>query len=206
MGTRSKLLILMAVLTLLVTACGDDGESTDTTGGDTETTSADTEAETTEATETTMAESEETEPTETTTAEAATEPAAELECDVVQVIVPYSPGGGSDQQVRRLQTALEDALGVRLQITYQEGGDGSVGWNALAQAAPDGCTISNVVAPNIMNLSLTASEDIGFTAEDFEYLGWTEYSPNIIQPLYQRHLIEVVGVERVMIGTDYPFD
>ncbi|MQB02201.1 MAG: hypothetical protein GEU78_18465 [Actinobacteria bacterium] len=96
------------------------------------------------------------------------------------MIVPYSPGGGSDQQVRRLQAALEDALGVRLQITYQTGGDGSVGWNALAGAAPDGCTIANVVAPNIMNLSITASEEIGFKAEDFEYIGWTEFSPNII--------------------------
>lgn len=108
------------------------------------------------------------------------EETASLECDAVDVIVPYSPGGGSDQQVRRLQSALEEATGARLNITYQEGGDGSVGWNALANAEPDGCTISNVVMPNISNLSLTASEDLGFKAEDFEYVAFTEYSPNII--------------------------
>lgn len=108
------------------------------------------------------------------------EDTASLECDAVDVIVPYSPGGGSDQQVRRLQSALEEATGARLNITYQEGGDGSVGWNALANAEPDGCTISNVVMPNISNLSLTASEDLGFKAEDFEYVAFTEYSPNII--------------------------
>ncbi|MPZ73933.1 MAG: hypothetical protein GEU74_12010 [Nitriliruptorales bacterium] len=105
---------------------------------------------------------------------------ASLDCQAVDVIVPYSPGGGSDQQVRRLQSALEDATGSRLNITYQEGGDGSVGWNALANAEPDGCTIANVVMPNISNLSLTAGEDLGFTAEDFEYVAFTEYSPNII--------------------------
>lgn len=103
-----------------------------------------------------------------------------LDCNAVEVIVPYSPGGGSDQQVRRLQPALEEILGLRLNINYQTGGDGSVGWNALAGADPDGCTISNVVAPNIMNLSLTAGDEVGFAAEDFEYFGWTEYSPNIL--------------------------
>lgn len=101
-----------------------------------------------------------------------------LDCPTIRVIVPYGPGGGSDQQVRRLQPALEDALGKRLNITYMEGGDGAVGWNALADAEPDGCTISNVVAPNIMNLSMRG--DIGFNAADFEYIAWTEFSPNII--------------------------
>jgi aminocarboxymuconate-semialdehyde decarboxylase len=32
------------------------------------------------------------------------------------------------------------------------------------------------------------------------------YDTMVFQPLYLRHLIEVVGVERVMLGTDYPFD
>jgi tripartite-type tricarboxylate transporter receptor subunit TctC len=106
--------------------------------------------------------------------------AAGLDCQAIDVIVPYAAGGGSDQQVRRLQPALEDAIGSRLNITYQEGGDGSVGWSALATAEPDGCTIANVVTPNISNLSLTAGEDVGFKAEDFEYIAFTEYSPNII--------------------------
>jgi tripartite-type tricarboxylate transporter receptor subunit TctC len=104
----------------------------------------------------------------------------EFDCSSVQVIVPYEPGGGSDQQVRRLQEALESALDTTLNVTYQDGGDGAVGWNALANAAPDGCTIANVVAPNIMNLTQTAGSDLGFDAAEFEYAGWTEFSPNII--------------------------
>lgn len=103
-----------------------------------------------------------------------------LDCHAITVIVPYSPGGGSDQQVRRLQSAIEDNIGTKLNITYQTGGDGSVGWNALANAKPDGCTIANVVAPNIMTLSQESGEDIGFEAGDFEYIAWTEYSPNMI--------------------------
>ena len=103
-----------------------------------------------------------------------------LDCRTFDVIVPYSPGGGSDQQVRRLQPALEEILGARLNISYQTGGDGSVGWNALANADPDGCTIGNVVTPNIALLTETAADEIGFRAEDFEYPGFTEYSPNML--------------------------
>ena len=103
-----------------------------------------------------------------------------LDCRTVEVVVPYSPGGGSDQQVRRLQKALEAAVDAKLNITYQTGGDGSVGWNALANASPDGCTIANVVMPNIVNLSETAGDEVGFAAEDFEYIAWTEFSPNMV--------------------------
>lgn len=103
-----------------------------------------------------------------------------LDCRNVDVIVPYSPGGGSDQQVRRLQPAIEDSLGVKLNITYQTGGDGSQGWNALANADADGCTIANVVMPNIVNLSATTGEDVGFDAAEFEYIAWTENAPNMI--------------------------
>lgn len=32
------------------------------------------------------------------------------------------------------------------------------------------------------------------------------YDTMVFQPLYLRHLIDVVGADRVMLGTDYPFD
>ena len=32
------------------------------------------------------------------------------------------------------------------------------------------------------------------------------YDTMVFQPLYLRHLIEIVGADRVMLGTDYPFD
>lgn len=103
-----------------------------------------------------------------------------LDCRNVDVIVPYSPGGGSDQQVRRLQPALEDILGLKMNITYQDGADGAQGWNSLSTAAPDGCTIANVVMPNIVHLTETAGEDAGFDSDEFEYIAFTENSPNMI--------------------------
>jgi aminocarboxymuconate-semialdehyde decarboxylase len=32
------------------------------------------------------------------------------------------------------------------------------------------------------------------------------YDTMVFQPLYLRHLIEIVGVDRIMLGTDFPFD
>jgi aminocarboxymuconate-semialdehyde decarboxylase len=38
------------------------------------------------------------------------------------------------------------------------------------------------------------------------YMKQLFYDTMVFQPLYLRHLIEIVGVDRVMLGTDYPFD
>lgn len=102
-----------------------------------------------------------------------------LNCRTITQIMPYSPGGGSDQAARRLQAGVEEILGAKVNIDYRTGGDGSVGWNALATAAPDGCTIANVTSPN-MQILTEMSDDVGFEAMDFEYVAYTEYSPFIL--------------------------
>lgn len=38
------------------------------------------------------------------------------------------------------------------------------------------------------------------------YMRRLYYDTLVFQPLYLRHLVDVVGVDRVMIGTDFPFD
>ena len=48
----------------------------------------------------------------------------------ITFIVPYSPGGGSDQQARRLQPGLEKALGVKVRIIYKTGGGGSTDYSS----------------------------------------------------------------------------
>ncbi len=89
----------------------------------------------------------------------------------ITFIVPYSPGGGSDQQARRLQPGLEKALGVPIQIVYKTGGGGAVGFNELWRSKPDGYTISNVVVPNIVISA--KGKDVGFKPGEFSYIGMT---------------------------------
>lgn len=90
----------------------------------------------------------------------------------IMFIVPYSPGGGSDQQARRLQAGLEKALGVNLRIVYKTGGGGAVGFLELHSSKPDGYTISNVVVPNIIVTS--KGDDVGYKPDDFSYIGMTD--------------------------------
>ena len=89
----------------------------------------------------------------------------------ITFIVPYSPGGGSDQQARRLQPGLEEALGVEVRIVYKTGGGGAVGFNELWRSKPDGYTISNVVVPNVVISA--KGKDVGFKPGEFEYIGMT---------------------------------
>lgn len=89
----------------------------------------------------------------------------------ITFIVPYAPGGGSDQQARRLQPGLEKALGVNIRIVYKQGGGGAIGFNELYRAKPDGYTIANVVVPNII---VTAKgNNVGYKPEEFAYIGMT---------------------------------
>ena len=89
----------------------------------------------------------------------------------ITFIVPYSPGGGSDQQARRLVPGLEAALGVKIRIVYKTGGGGAVGFGELSRSKGDGYTISNVVVPNI--IFAARGKDVGFKPGDFSYIGMT---------------------------------
>lgn len=92
----------------------------------------------------------------------------------ITFIVPYKPGGGSDNQARRLQAGLEKNLGVKIRIVYKTGGGGAVGFNELHRSKPDGYTISNVVVPNI--IVSAQGKDVGYKPGDFSYIGMTEKS------------------------------
>jgi tripartite-type tricarboxylate transporter receptor subunit TctC len=75
---------------------------------------------------------------------------------------------------RRLQPGLEEALGVSVNIVYKTGGGGAVGFSELHRSKPDGCTISNVVVPNVIISS--QGEGVGYKPDDFAYIGMTESS------------------------------
>ena len=89
----------------------------------------------------------------------------------ITFIVPYSPGGGSDQQARRLQPGLQKALGVNIRIVYKTGGGGAIGFSELYRSKPDGYTISNVVVPNI--IATAKGTNVGYKPGEFSYIGMT---------------------------------
>lgn len=155
---KTRYLALPAVLSLALAACGDDAEEPGASaeGGDASTEEDDTEDSSEEGSG-----------------------SAGLDCDSIEFMVPYSPGGGSDRQVRRLEGALSEYLETDINIVYREGANGAVAWQALHGAEPDGCTVSNVVYPNIVLASMEDDEET-FAADDFTHLGQTETAPQTI--------------------------
>lgn len=59
----------------------------------------------------------------------------------VRLIVPYPPGGTSDNVARSLQKPLEDALGQTVIIENVSGSAGTVGTGKLSNSKPDGYSV-----------------------------------------------------------------
>lgn len=74
--------------------------------------------------------------------------------DVLKVIIPTPPGGGTDGYFRVLVKAAEPLLNESIIITNVAGAGGTIGVTQLTRAAPDGQTVAGVwlgpitVAPN----------------------------------------------------------
>ena len=60
-----------------------------------------------------------------------------------------------------------------------KGAAGAVAWLALKESQPDGCTVANVVYPNIVLASME-DDEATFTADEFTHLGQTETAPQTI--------------------------
>ena len=59
----------------------------------------------------------------------------------VQFIIPWAAGGGGTVNAQALQPHFEKAIQGSVQIINKPGGGGTIAWNYLANAAPDGYTV-----------------------------------------------------------------
>jgi tripartite-type tricarboxylate transporter receptor subunit TctC len=73
----------------------------------------------------------------------------------IEFVVPWGPGGGSDQTARKLAQILEPRLNVSLPIVNVPGGSGVTGLNKLLSAPIDGYTIYLMAADTVGLLALT---------------------------------------------------
>ena len=72
----------------------------------------------------------------------------------VTIIVPYSPGGGTDAVGRLIAKALQGMWGETVLVDNKTGGNGSVGATQVARAAPDGRTMVLAVSGIAINAHL----------------------------------------------------
>ena len=64
----------------------------------------------------------------------------------ITVVVPWSPGGGSDRSMRLVAATASKYLGVSVIVVNKPGAGGANGTRAIASAKPDGYTIGMVGA------------------------------------------------------------
>lgn len=72
----------------------------------------------------------------------------------VRIIVPYTPGGYTDQMARLLQVGLQSRLGQPTVIDNKPGANSIIGVDALAKAPGDGYTFAVVIAAYAANTTL----------------------------------------------------
>ena len=62
----------------------------------------------------------------------------------IKFIVPWTPGGATDNISRIITAKMSELLGQQVMIDNRAGGGGTIGTDAIAKAAPDGSTIGLV--------------------------------------------------------------
>ncbi|MGJ7486981.1 tripartite tricarboxylate transporter substrate binding protein [Variovorax sp. LT2P21] len=76
----------------------------------------------------------------------------------IRIVVPYTPGGFTDQMARLVQIGLQQRLGQPVLIDNRPGANSLIGVDAVAKAAPDGSTFGVVIAAYAANTSLYAGK------------------------------------------------
>lgn len=72
----------------------------------------------------------------------------------IRIVVPYTPGGFTDQMARLIQPGLQSRLGQAVVIDNKPGANSLIGVDAVAKAVPDGSTFGVVIAAYAANTTL----------------------------------------------------
>ena len=97
----------------------------------------------------------------------------------VRLIVPSSPGGGTDTTMRIIAPKLSEVLGQRVIIDNRPGQSGNIGLEAASRAAPDGYTLTACIASNASNPAVM--KHVPFNLErDFAAIALAVEMPNML--------------------------
>src|SRR4051812_30914039 len=87
----------------------------------------------------------------------------------VRTIVPFPAGGNVDQLARLMAVEFTKQWGQNFIVDNRTGGDGIIGTDAVAKAAPDGYTLLQTTGAFIISPTLT--KDLPYdTLKDFEII------------------------------------
>lgn len=89
----------------------------------------------------------------------------------VELMIPWSAGGGSDLSARLFVSELEEPLSATISPVNEPGANGAIGWGSLAQADNDGYSVGLLTYDVLSNEILDPTSP---TLEDFDILAQYE--------------------------------
>jgi tripartite-type tricarboxylate transporter receptor subunit TctC len=98
----------------------------------------------------------------------------------LRLVVPFAPGGSSDTIVRVIGPRLGEQIGQQVVLDNRSGGNGAIGTQIVAHAAPDGYTIGLAYIAT-MATNPAISGDVGYDpVKDFAAITQLTSSANVV--------------------------
>ena len=98
----------------------------------------------------------------------------------IRLVVPFAPGGSSDTIVRVIGPKMAEQLGQQIVLDNRSGGNGAIGTQIVAHAAPDGYTIGLAYIAT-MATNPAISGDVGYDpVKDFAGITQLTSSANVV--------------------------
>jgi len=98
----------------------------------------------------------------------------------VRIVIPYAPGGGTDNLVRIIAPTVSAALGQQVLIENRPGGNTFIGTEIVSKAAPDGYTLLATDTALVVNPGLFKAKMPFDTAKTLTGLTMMAYAPVIL--------------------------
>lgn len=84
----------------------------------------------------------------------AASPEADFPSRPIRLIVPFSPGGGTDLTARLIAQKLTQAWRQQVVVDNRPGANGTIGVSIAAKSTPDGYTLTTISASHTVNVHL----------------------------------------------------
>ena len=97
----------------------------------------------------------------------------------IRIIVPATPGGGTDILSRLLSPKLTETLGQNMIIENRAGASTNIGTEFVARSAPDGYTVLMATTPHAINPSLFAKLSFD-PVRDFTMISQLALTQNVV--------------------------
>ena len=108
----------------------------------------------------------------------------------VRIVVPFSPGGGTDIIARMMAQKLTEMWGQSVVVENKTGGNGNIGAQFVAQSKPDGYTL--LVTTSALTINLALLENTGYRLKDFTPLMELASSPYLLAVNTSQHNVQNV--------------